>query len=328
MNRALCLGGLLLLATSPARAEDPPLVSGFATATYGGNFDQRRPQFSLEQAELTAAKTLSPRGSIRVDLEWTWDGTDWVAAVEQGWMEYRPERVSGLVLTAGRFNAPIGFELLDTPDMYQISHSLVFNYGTPANLTGLMGAYPLGGGFDLKAYAANDWERNSENNAVPTFGGRVGWTQPGRIAGGLSVLSGKRDESQVEGNTVVDLDLSLTPSERLLIGAEFNLGTTSVADQDRSWTGFLVMAHYRLHPGLGLTGRFDLLDDPDDLLFGSGLGEQRSSVTGACAVELGPGMQFLSELRLDRSSEDVFSDHDGKAKSQTVGGALALCYSF
>ena len=49
------------------------------------------------------------------------------------------------ILTFGKFNAPIGFELLDAPDMYQYSHSLVFSRGLPTNLTGAMLAMDLGG---------------------------------------------------------------------------------------------------------------------------------------------------------------------------------------
>ena len=329
MNRACRTAGLLAtLAAGAAHADGPLQLTGFATASYGGNFDRRTAQFSLDQAEIDASHELSPNGTVRVDLEWVWDGQAWAVAVEQGWLAYKPEFASQLTLTAGRFNAPIGFESLDPPDMYQITHGLLFTYCTPSNFTGAMATVGLGQGVDVKAYAANDWDLNSENNGSPTFGGRLGWASDGRLSGGVSLVSGMRDPAQEIRHTVLDLDLTYTPGARVTFGAELNGCQASVGGSDASWAGFLVMAHWKLHERLGLTGRYDWVDDGDDLLFGSGLQEQRSSATLAPVVTLGPGMRLLGELRVDLSNEDVFTGDDGDAKSSTLAGAVNMTYSF
>jgi hypothetical protein len=328
MRTLLATGLLVVLAAGAADAEGVLQVNGFATASYSGDFDRRAAQFSLDQAELDVSHELSPRGSARVDLEWVWDGQAWAVAVEQGRLDYKPSFAPSLTLTGGRFNAPIGFELLDPPDMYQITHGLLFTYCTPANLTGAMAGLGLGRGFDVKAYAANDWELNGENNGSPTFGGRLGWTSGTTFSGGVSLVSGMRDPAQEIRNSVLDLDVAWNPAAKLLVGGEWNGCQADVAGSGASWMGFMLMANWKLHPACSVTARYDWVNDPDDLLFGSGLQEQRSSATVAPSVVLGPGMRLQGELRLDRSDADVFINHEDVPKSSSLGGAINMTYNF
>jgi hypothetical protein len=76
-------------------------------------------------------RSLGERGGLRADLEWVKSGAEWALAVEQGYLDYLPSFAPALTFTLGRFNAPIGFELLDAPDMYQFSRPRLL-YGCPA----------------------------------------------------------------------------------------------------------------------------------------------------------------------------------------------------
>ena len=226
MRRGLWLTGLLVgmtaIAAGRAGAGEALQVGGFASGSYRADFDRRAAEFVLDQAEIDAIRELGPRGSVRVDLEWVWNGEDWVAAVEQGFMVYRPEKLGNLSLTGGRFNAPMGFESLDPPDMLQISHSLLFDYCAPSNLTGAMAALGLGHGLEATAYAADGWDVNSDNNRSPTFGGRLAWAGTENLSGGVSAITGTRDPGQRLRESVLDVDLAFTPTTRLLLGAELN----------------------------------------------------------------------------------------------------------
>ncbi|MDO9170815.1 MAG: hypothetical protein Q7W29_03190, partial [bacterium] len=84
----------------------------------------------------------------------------------------------------------------------------------------------------------------------------------------------------------------------------------------------------KLSGTMGLTGRFDTLDDADDVIFGAGSGQSRSSLTIAPVFALGEGMRALAELRLDMSDEDAFVDHDGTPKGSTTSAAFTMTYSF
>lgn len=326
---AAALAALALAWVAASPAQTPPVgVSGFVDAGWSGNLDRRDDAFTVNQAEIDVTRAWDGRGDLRLDLEWVHDGTAWTTAVEQGWLAWRlPGR--GATITLGKFNAPIGWELPDAPDMLQHSHGLLFTYCTPTNLTGLMFASPLGaGGFDLKAYAANGWDQDVETNGVKTFGGRLGWTRTGRGGLGVSVISGEDDPLQAAGRTVVDVDATFTPHDRLTLGAEFNLGKIDAGAGDLGWTGLMVMAHAKLGADVGLTGRFDTIDDADDAIFGAGAGQRRSSLTVAPVFSLGEGMRALAELRLDLSDREAFTDRNGAAIETTTSAAFTLTYAF
>lgn len=327
MKRPTFVGvALLAICAHEGMADDALVMSGFGTASYSGDFDQRHPGFRVDQVELDATRAAGPQGSMRADLEWTSNGEEWSAVVEQAWLSYQPKAITWLALTAGRFNAPIGYESLDAPDMLQITHALVFNFCTPANLTGVMAKCAIGSAADAKLYVANDWERNAENNAVPTFGGRVGGSR-GPLSGGVSAISGMRDASQSARTTVFDVDFSYAPMPRLSLGGEMNYGQVSDGGT-HSWSGLLAVVHWQWRPDLGFTGRFDWLDDPDDLLVANGRVAERSEITGAAVVTLAPGMRAMAELRRDQAVDDLYRGHDGSMKRSRLSGALNVTFSY
>jgi len=328
MNRTTvaALAVLILMSAGTAPAQTPVEFSGFVDAGWSGNLDRRDDAFTVNQAEVDVTRAWDEQGDLRLDLEWVHDGTVWTTALEQAWLSWRlPGRAAALTL--GKFNAPIGWELPDAPDMLQFSHGQLFNCCAPTNLTGLMFASPLGAaGCDLKVYAANGWDQDVETNGVKTFGGRVGWAVDGRGGLGLSVIIGEDDPGQSVKRTAMDVDATFTPNERLTLGAEISLGSVDDGVVDAGWTGFMVMAHAKLNGTLGLTGRFDTLDDADGAIFGAG--QRRNSLTVAPVLSLGEGMRALAELRLDLSDADVFPDRDGQAQDSTTSAALTMTYGF
>lgn len=315
-------------------------VSGFVDASYAGNIDTKEETFGLDQVEVDVIRAVGDQVVLRADLEWVKDGEQWDTAAEQGFLTYNPSFLPELDFSLGKFNAPIGFELLDAPDMYQYSHSLVFDHCLPTNLTGALFDVTLTPKLGVLAYVANGWDRNQEHNDVKTYGGRVGYSLGELGSFGVSALSGYEGVDSLgvrtDKRTVVDVDVTLTPVENLLVGGEVNLGTVDSGSDDvddMTWTGFLVMAHYDFNEWLGLTGRFDMVDDPDAYIFGGyaqgePLEETRSSFTLAPTFVLGEGMGALIELRIDSSSEDVFVDSDGEAQGNTTSVAFEMTYTF
>ncbi len=191
---------LIALCAVNAWAQDLPFVlaSGFVDGAYfndananpdSGEFNG----FSLDQVEVDLQKPLGEKGFVRADIEYV-NGADPQNAIdylEQGYMQYNfPVSDKTLEVMFGKFNAPIGYELLDPVDMYQYSHSEVFTYGLPTNLTGLKGYMSFCEKLDLHAYVVNGWDNNAENNDAITFGGRLGIKPIEKIGLGLSAIIG------------------------------------------------------------------------------------------------------------------------------------------
>lgn len=328
MGVAILLGGMT---STEARAEEAK-ISGFVDVSlyeeqYGGS------TFGLDQVEIDIEKKIDEKLSARVDINYLTTGDDdpvtpedesalrFDDLVEQGYVTYS---VKGLDLTFGKFNAPIGFELLDPVDMYQYSHALVFDYGLPTNLTGAMGSYTFNDMADISLYVVNGWDNNYDNNNNRTVGGRLGLTPVKGINIGLSAISGE-DGTTDDTLTVYDVDLTVTAVDKLIIGAEYNSGTDEEGGTDAEWSGFMVMANYAATDDLSLTIRYDSFDDEDGTRFDSAMIEKRNSYAVAALYSLGEGAGFLVEYRTDESDENVF---DGGAEDSKSSYAAEFTYSF
>ena len=324
----VCAAATVAAATAGAQETAPrTTLSGFVDAAYVVDSGGKNGEFGADQAEIDIEHRAGARTLLRADLEWVKDGEEHVARVEQAFMTWTPP--CGWAFTLGKFNAPIGFELLDPHEMYQYSHALVFDHGLPTNLTGARVDKVLGGGFDLTAHVSNGWDRQTAD-ANPTWGGRLGYAAGG-FAGGASAISGKEIEpvgGEAFTRTVLDADLSYATG-RWLFGGELNRGTVDLpAGAEASWLGGLAMTHVELNAWAGLTVRYDRFDDEDGRVFGLVGGEPqvRQAVAIAPTFVLDEGFGALVELRLDFSDRDAFVDADGEATDTTTTLAFEMTY--
>jgi hypothetical protein len=325
----LCI--LVLAATAGAGDTE---FTGFVDGAYFWDTAASNGEFNLDQVEIDVIHQASDKTLLRADLEWIRDGDTMTADVEQAFMTYTLPHAWDL--TFGRFNAPIGFELLDPTDMFQYSHALVFDYGVPTNLTGASLATSFGSGFDIVGHVSNGWEVNSMAGANPTWGGRLGYAAGG-FAGGLSAISGKQ-EVELEGmtdpvgltRTVFDVDLSYVTGG-WIFGGEFNQGEATYAmAEEQSWTAYLVMAHLDYNDWGGFTLRYDAFDDQDGYAFALVDGEPQfvQSVTVCPTFNLDDGFTALVELRWFKSDQDAFLDGDDLPTDTKTWVAAEFTYSF
>lgn len=338
MRRTNCaaLALLVLVATGIAAGvatAQETTISGFVDAAWSYDAATKAGVFGLDQVEFDVEHKAGERALVRADLEWLKDGEGFVAQVEQAYLQY--DARCGWQLSFGRFNAPIGYEVLDPTGMYQYSHSLLFTYTAPSNLTGVKVARVLGGGWDLAAHLSNGWDRATADKHV-TAGGRLGFTRGG-FSGGLAAISGKEDTpgedpgdpSSPLTRTVFDSDLSLVRGA-WRFGGEVSLGDVATAGGDARWLGLMAMAHVDFSPRAGLTLRVDHLDDQDSWLFGAvdGQAQARRSLTIAPTFTLDEGLGALLELRVDQSDRDAFLDSDGLPTDSAVTFAVEMTGSF
>ncbi|MBK6766244.1 MAG: outer membrane beta-barrel protein [bacterium] len=343
-NILICLA---LLVSSICFAQDLPLLnaSGFVDAAFFNDMNANPDsgefsRFSLDQVEVDLQKQIGEKGFVRADIEYV-NGADPMNAIdylEQGYLQYNVAiEEKQLELMFGKFNAPIGYELLDPIDMYQYSHSEVFTYGLPTDLTGLKGYMSFCEKIDAHAYIVNGWDNNAENNDAVTFGARLGVKPCEKIGLGLSAIAGpEAGGKDAKGRTVIDVDVTANLTEQLLLGGELNLGSESEAAmidnkvEDASWMGILVMGHYDFNETLGLTGRFGSFSD--DMGIRTGLPSSKdltySSITLAPTASLGEKMGCLLEIRMDSASEEIWLDSDGKATDARTTVAFEVTYGF
>ncbi len=303
--------------------------SGFVDGSYSVDVPTGENTFGFDQAEVDIVKNIDAVGSLRFDVEWVNDGSGgFDLDAEQGYVTFNPEFFGPVNLTFGKFNAPIGFEAVDAPDMYQYSYSNIASYGLPSNLTGAMFSAGFDFGFDFAAYVCNGWDQNVDLNSGKTFGWRLGWSGDSWGGAGLSFIRGAENSSEGDNTTVLDVDATILPLAWLTIGSELNFGREEVSGINNDWWGFLVMMHVDYSDWAGLTFRIDYFDDMDAARLGSGLEEKRTAVTLAPTFTLGDGMGALVELRYVVSDKEVFADDDGVLDKSTLGIAYEMTYTF
>ncbi len=305
-------------------------ITGFVDASYFLESQTGHGSFGLDQVEIDVERTIGDIGSLRFDVEWVSDGAGgFDPDVEQGYVTYSPEFVGGNTFTFGKFNAPIGFELLDAPDMFQYSHALVFDYGLPTNLTGLM--FSTGcNTFDFSGYICNGWDVNVDPDNDKSIGGRLGVAISDAGGIGFSAIHGTEttDDLSTTKLTVFDIDLAYDPKENWTMGGEINFGSNDLGEETATWWGFLVMSHWDFSSIVGTTIRFDYFDDQDHSRLGGTEAEVRTAFALAPTFVLGDGMGALIEFRLDSSDQEVFTEKNGDPSKTAIAMAFEMTYTF
>jgi hypothetical protein len=336
-----CLAGAPAVSTAQdarltATAAPPIDLSGFIDIAVAGDATSRSSSFALSEFEIDVKKSFADIASFRVDLNFRFadalDGNGQLTApnydrlLEQAFVTIDVlKKRTGLTFSAGKFNAPIGFEALDPPDRLQISLSNVFSYLLPFNVLGGMVAWERGP-VTLVAHVTKGWDLLVDNNSSLTFGGRLGLTLAGGVANlGLSALWGPEGPRDGDARTVVDLDFTLKLWDKLTLGFELNFGTqphgSGIAPGERaSWFGLLSTIHWRWRDWLASTLRYDVVRDRDGAMVTPGTPQTRHALTLALLIALSQGKAPFGvatgamaaiEYRGELADAGVFTRADG-----------------
>ena len=240
------------------------------------------PRFSLDVAEIDLEKQIDAGISLRVDVDILIDS----AELEQAY-------VSFWGISFGKFNAPIGFEMIDAPDMYQFSHSLVFDYALPLNLTGISYSRDFTQDIQFIGYVVNSDDIGPNLGDNPILGGRLGYRGIAGVEAGLSAIF------KGDGESTIDFDATITRIENVTIGLEVNRGGYGPGEM-----GYLLMVNWT-------TGRFGLTFRQDQL-------GKAGTTTISPSFSIAEGALILFEYR---SGTDI----DLKPLSQA---ALEITFTF
>jgi hypothetical protein len=345
------LGSLLLLFPLTVWGQGKFTLSGFVDASFFYENLRETNTFTLEEVELDVQAELTPWAGLRTDLNFRGTdrlGTDVVdfgdlsadEILEQGYLYLVLPKDWGLPFEGtfrfGKFNAPVGWELLDPPDLYQFSRGQPFNFGLPFNVTGAFLALTFNPIVDLQLYVVNGWDLLQDNNNMKTFGGRLGITPIPDVNVGFSLITGPElADNDDDYRTVFDTDLTIKLIAGLVIGAEFQYGweeNVAAGGGDAEWLAGLVTLHYDFTDIIGLTFRFDIFDDQD----GSRLPNDNPAIsrqttyalTLAPTFALAKGVLVRAEFKYTKADENVFQKDGGGFTDDAFSAALEFVYSF
>jgi len=349
MRNALC-GVLLCGCAANAAAQGTPVtfeepqpvtVTGFAVGRADYDRVGRSNSFTAGKIGVSLFKPVGEAylfAQLTTALEDGGTSTD----IDNLLVSWTPQTANRWTLAFGRFDAPIGFERDDEPLNFIATNSFNFAYARPAKLTGVQLHYTVSPRLELWGVAANGWDVAVDNNRGKTALARAQWIPlPWVTLGVTGVYGPERDSSDAHQRSLLSSDLTIDRG-RVILGAELNVGREQDPAGNPTWRGGAVTAFLRLTRSLGLTARYDQLEDPDGLL--TGTPQILRSVT------VGPMWYFSSAregifsniehtrfhlpqialrgaVRADWSSQPFFTDASGLQASNTRG-ILELVYIF
>ncbi len=316
--------------------------------------------FYLDQVELDLNKSFGDNIRIRADLDFgrglsgSGRNTDTTGGlggfeVEQG---YVTADIMGAELMVGRFNAPIGYYVVDRADNPTISFSTPFHYLTPTNVTGAKLYYAFNDNFDLHVYAVNNLADSvafgfartggttpnpgglSNYSAIPSYGTRLGFNwgaDDTKSTIGISYAGGpERLNANKHLTHIADLDFAIKATPQLLFAGEavYRQDNSDIAgvQNDRALGGFLVV-NYDFNDAWRIFGRYGYLRDRN------GFYTDTTDAVGGINIHdgaIGVGYQIAEGAKLKAEYSPTFFDPkaSGVDSSWSHAFSLELAYNF
>ncbi len=245
-------------------------------------------------------------------------------------VSFTPGGASGVSLSFGKFDVPVGFERDDEPLNFQATSSYNFELARPAKMVGLVGRWAVSPRVDLTAMAGNGWDAQLDPNHGKTGGLRLGLIPTEHTSFGVSGLLGAEGEpGDVHDRYLLSADYALEPGRDWILAGEANLGGDRGVLEgggDARWYGATLTVFRRLSRHVGATLRGETFRDGN----GTRTGEAQTlqSLTFSPIVFVGTGregifanvehttfriprFQLRAEARLDHSSLPIFEGTDG-----------------
>ncbi|MCP5468742.1 MAG: outer membrane beta-barrel protein [Deltaproteobacteria bacterium] len=348
MKKIITLAGALSLAllTGTINAEAPLEISGNATVMMGWQHDDggalpgpggefsmvrglRAPNrdtfnFYLDQVEIDIEKSFGDKIRLRADLDFgralsgsgrSTEGANFV--VEQAYMTVG---VLGGELAIGRFNAPVGYYLVDRVDNPTISYANIYNFLTPTNMTGAKMHWEFDNGLDLQVYAVNSMfdclqiggscltgprtGPGTADSAIPSFGTRLGYNWGSEETAstiGLAYIAGPEQGQNAHWDHLVDLDFAIKATENLLIAGEAiyyqRNNLSGVTGPNAKFIGGLLVLDWQMNELWDLYGSYGYVHDIQGVV--TGLDQQVHNGVIGFGYKITDDAKFKMEYRLD-----------------------------
>ncbi|HEX9303746.1 MAG TPA: outer membrane beta-barrel protein [Thermoanaerobaculia bacterium] len=335
------------------------LISGFAVGEYRYDFNTDRNSFGASALAVAFSKVVSDHLSIFAQLTASREAESPFRANEPGsgdiatdidnlQLSWTPSARSGLEVTFGEFDSPIGIERDDAPLNFQATESFTFQFARPVKFTGVALHEAFSSEFETWAIVANGWDVDRDNNRAKTVALYGLWNPSLSAHVGLGVIHGaEKDDRTGDPRTTAVATLLFQPTPGWVFGGELIAGREphSAPDGGRAeWYASMLFTHHRFGEHWGVTVRADSLDDRD----GSRTGEPQilRSVTVSPQYLIGggfygvfryldrtslrlPGVAVRLDLRFDRSSEPAFrSRREDEGRRDHESAVLQVVFLF
>ncbi len=215
----------------------------------------------------------------------TWDfgwnsSRDYGSAIPQ---LYGDLKINDLMIRAGYFLTPIGFEYVQSPLNFFYSHSYTFYYSEPNTQSGILATYTL----NDRVTVQGGWTLGIDSSFAnylnaSTFLGGISWTLSEKtsinwtlLAGDWGDGTGRRDVPSNDGDIYIhSIILEHSLSDRLAYVFHHDLGVNSnLATPDTRWYAIVQYLTYEISDAWQIGTRVEWFHDDSGVRIGSGLAD-------------------------------------------------------
>ncbi|OGQ44138.1 MAG: hypothetical protein A2W61_01630 [Deltaproteobacteria bacterium RIFCSPLOWO2_01_44_7] len=252
----------------------PGVIGQYSTGGLVNRDDEFK--FFVDEVELDIAKTFGENIRVRADLDFgsqtmhggprfndlgtALGGTGVGVLLEQAYATANLSIGNGLEVLLGRFNAPLGFESVDTNKNDTISKSILYRALRPNTFTGVKLYYAFSDLVDWHFYLANnnltydDGDALNLNTDIPALGFRLGfnWGEEGKKStlGWSGAVGQDRANIKRHMSFLGDVDWQWWATDNFAIGGEGiyrqinNTRVTAGSTKNGKYFGALLNLHY------------------------------------------------------------------------------------
>jgi hypothetical protein len=344
-------------ATAPPEAQAPvkpaPIeVTSFVDTYYGyffnkptgnvplRNFDTKHNTFSLGLVGVSAEQkvTTANRLGFRLDLR-AGPTAELVNAAEPGGLEFLKniEQAYGsylfgskLQVDVGKFVTAAGAEVIETKDNWNYSRSLLFALAIPYYHAGVRATVPVNDKVSFSGMLVNGWNDVVDNNSGKTWGLNATLKPSAKLTLVQNFIGGPEQKDDTHDKRfLTDTVLTVTPTDKLSLMANYDYGKDTVAGTGVKWQGIALYARVQATPWWALTPRFEWFDDTNG--FATGTAQKVKEFTITTEQKLRGNLLTRVEYRRDFSNQPFFTKNGLPKKSQdniTVGLIYVFTRSF
>jgi hypothetical protein len=234
---------------------------------------------------------------------------------QQAYISFKPKSFHGVQVDVGKFNTPVGAEVIESNLNFNYSRSLLFAWGAPYYHTGVRMMVPVGrftGGF----HVVQGWNSVYDNNSGKTFGftGAYAWKKVtwshSYMVGPEKTRTNKGMRSLYDSTVLINATDKLSSYVEVLYGQDGDIGGGS-----SKWGGVATSWQYRPTGKTAFAARFGAFKDAAG--FSTGTVQSLKEVTLTADYKVQSWLLARGEFRNDWSNQPFFEKDNGRfGKSQ------------
>ena len=313
-------------------------------------FDKQSNAFVLNNAQLTLEKAATDKSiaGFKMDISMGKDADVFGAAgsglgdnfdIQEGYVTVLAPIGRGISFSLGKFATLAGAEVIESKDDMNYSRSLMFFYAIPFTHTGIRANYSVTDQVDVTLGINNGWDTLTDNNDSKTLEFEVNYKPNDmlKFTGNMYWGAEKNPVAGPNGPTqpgdkrfLVDFVAQLTIDKFSAVlnwdyGSEKDSFTSGSGKLKKAeWTGMALYAKYQLQPWYAPILRAEYFRDGQ--AYRTGTKQTLEEFTFTNQFDLAGNLILRAEIRLDKSSEDVFLNHERSKGSETTFGLEAIVY--